>query len=117
MCIVSQKSGDIKDAPIPDQVDPPSIKESLKNNNYVNQFSEEGTKLLEQTNRPNVITVAQFMPFIALFQMSEEDKARYQKEHPRGGSPVGPYGRHMFDLYQKIYSRIRNQSSPTHYRD
>lgn len=70
-------AGPVKDAPIPNQVDPNSIAERLKSDNIVSQFAKEGAKLLEETNRPNVITAEQFMPYVLLFNM---DKEQYEKD-------------------------------------
>lgn len=67
----------IGDAKIPNAVNADKIRESLAKNHMVAQFSKLGTKLLEQTEKPNVITLAQFEPFIPLFNL---DKVRYDED-------------------------------------
>lgn len=65
---------ELKDAPIANSVNRDVIQEKLQSDHYVKQFAEQGAKLLEETNRPNIITYAQFEPFIELFNM---DKTKY----------------------------------------
>ena len=65
-------------------------------NHDVNRLIEDGKKLVAETNRPNVITLAQFTPFLPLFQMSEEDQKRYQADRPNG-----PYAQAMEALYKR----------------
>lgn len=59
---------EIKDAPIPNAVDAEAIRERLKNDHNISQFSKLGKALLEQSEQPNIITYAQFEPFLPLFQ-------------------------------------------------
>lgn len=66
-----------EDAPIPNKVDPDAIKEKLGGDHFVSKFSELGQVLLEQTNRPNVVTLEQFTPFIPLFNT---DVKRYETD-------------------------------------
>lgn len=68
---------DIRDANIPNVVNEEAIKEKLKNNHLVKQFADEGRKLLEKTERPNIITYAQFEPFIPLFNL---DRKKYEDD-------------------------------------
>lgn len=63
---------DIKDANIPDVVDTNKIKNSLAENHIVSIISKEGKALLDKTNKPNVITYAQFEPFIPIFKIDQE---------------------------------------------
>jgi len=53
-------------------VDEDKTKQNLEKSPYVDQFVKQGLKLLENTNRPNIITVEQFAPFIALYKFDEE---------------------------------------------
>jgi len=68
---------EIKDAPIPDTVDHDKIKESISKNHLAAIVAKEGNKLLEESERPNIITYAQFEPYIPLFNY---DKERYDKD-------------------------------------
>lgn len=75
---MSESQRDVKDAPIPNSVSHEKIADSLqKNSAAVRQLVEQGALLLAETNRPNIITLAQFEPFIPLFKM---DKNRYAKD-------------------------------------
>lgn len=52
--------------------DPSVLREGMKNDNTVKHFVKLGTALLEQTNRPNVITVDEFRPFVPMFNVDPE---------------------------------------------
>lgn len=72
---MSRKSVEVTgDAPIPNKVDPDSIKNKMSQDHFVSKFAELGKILLAETNRPNVITLEEFTPFIPLFNM---DKHRF----------------------------------------
>lgn len=68
------------DAPIPNKVDPGAIKEKIAKDHFVSQLVEMGKVLLEETNKPNIITLEQFEPFIPMFNM-DRDKYATDKEY------------------------------------
>lgn len=70
-----------------------SIRESLKDNTAVSRFAELGKKLLEETNRPNVITEEQFAPYMPLFN-PEKDK------FPDKDAPHNEYTLYLKKLFQ-----------------
>jgi hypothetical protein len=68
------------DAPIPNKVDQEAIKEKISKDHFVSQFTEMGKALLEETNKPNIITLEQFEPFIPMFNM-DKDKYATDKDY------------------------------------
>jgi hypothetical protein len=68
---------DITDAPIPDVVDKEAVAKKISGNHLADFVAAEGAKLLARTNRPNVITYAQFEPFLPIFRV---DKERYNND-------------------------------------
>lgn len=53
------------------------VQQNLEKNPHVEQFIKQGNKLLEETNRPNIITVEQFEPFLALYKL---DQQKYEND-------------------------------------
>lgn len=49
------------------------LKQSFQKDNNVSQFAELGKKLLEETNKPNIITQEQLKPYLALFSVDNEE--------------------------------------------
>lgn len=90
----------IKDAPISNSVNHDAIKEVLKKDHHVNQFSTLGTKFLEETERPNIITFAQFEPFIPLFNI---DKERIESDKAYRSDTQKLYDAYIHNLGINIY--------------
>lgn len=62
---------------------PPAIENMVKKDHFAEQFSKMGTELIKNIDKPNVITLAQFEPFISLFQDNQkkyEEDDSYAKE-------------------------------------
>jgi hypothetical protein len=74
---MAMKPSAIVDAPIANKVDADAIRERLKDNHVVQQLVKDGALLLAKTNQPNRITLAQFTPFIPIFNV---DKTRYAED-------------------------------------
>lgn len=87
----------MKDAPISNSVSAERVKERVHEDGLVSQVVKQGAELLRRTNRPNVITAAQFAPFKPMFNM---DKERYERE-----SPDGPYCLEM----NRLFNAWRNE--------
>lgn len=66
------------------------IRQMVEQDDTIKQFSRLGGELLEQSNKPNVITVQQFMPYIELFNV---DQTRY------GPDKDLAYNRYIDGLY------------------
>ena len=79
---MANKPRDVKDAPIPNAVNHGSVQEHLKQDNFVSRLVEQGKELLAETNRPNVITIEQFRPYVGLFNV---DKDRYKHDRDYRG--------------------------------
>lgn len=88
------------DAPIPNKVDPDAIKERISKDHFVSQFAEMGKILLEETNRPNVITLEQFEPFIPMFNA---DKVRYSTDTDYQAKMNALYNQYVRGLGINIY--------------
>jgi hypothetical protein len=67
--------------PMP-SLDPDDIQKRFSKNPMVLALIKEGGELVRQSEKPNVITVEQFLPFVPLFKM---DKERYLSEEPEKG--------------------------------
>lgn len=65
--------------PTPPVINPLAIRNALLQNHHVSQFSKLGHELLETTERPNIITFAQFEPFMDLFM----DRTKEMKKNPQ----------------------------------
>lgn len=133
----------IKDAPnVANAVDPEKVKAKMTGNHLVDEFVKLGEQLLEQTNKPNRITLAQFEPFIPLFNY-DKDKLdpvtgdpKYRDQFSKlmyryTKDPNGP----MINLYKpvivvvseeddtivtvlpQVYSQIRSDSEGDSLRD
>ena len=110
---MAEPTREIKDAPIANTVDPNSIKERLKQDNFVTLFSKLGTKMLEDTNKPNVITLEQFQPFIPLFNMNKE---LYEEDESYRLSINRLYNQFIRGLNINLYQPtivIRSREDPT----
>jgi hypothetical protein len=104
---------DIRDANIPNSVDQEAIKKKLSENHLVSKFSKEGTKLLEETERPNLITLNQFEPFIPMFNM---DKKKYEEDETYRLSMNRLYNQYVRGLGINLYQPtivIMSQEDPT----
>lgn len=66
--------------------------DATQHNLMARAIEKEGKKLLEATNRPNIVTVQQFMPFIELFQI---DYSKVDTEFRNT-----PEGKRLGELYQ-----------------
>ena len=62
------------DKPITADVREEVIKSKLANDHYAQLFTKLGNELLAETEKPNVITLDQFRPYIPMFQL---DHSRY----------------------------------------
>lgn len=67
-------------------IDHDTLKQKIGENHLVRQLEMAGKKLLEETNRPNVITYAQFEPYITLFNADKvklNEDQNYRREMQR----------------------------------
>ncbi len=102
----------VKDVPIPNLVNEQVIKERIASDNFVTQFTKEGTKLLENTNKPNIITVEQFLPYISLFNM---DKELYESDPTYKKRMDQLYSQYIRELSINLYETtlvIRSKEDP-----
>jgi hypothetical protein len=75
-----------------------AIEEALKSDTVISQFVTEGTALLKETNRPNIITLEQFAPFVPLFNV---DPTKYIPHSGPGSGRPNQYTRDLNDLYRR----------------
>lgn len=90
----------VKDIPIPNSVNEAVIKQRIASDNFVTQFAKEGTKLLENTNKPNIITVEQFLPYISLFNT---DKDLYETDPNYKSKMTQLYSQYIRELGINLY--------------
>jgi hypothetical protein len=96
--MINQPTGGLKAVPSREE-----LEKNLEKNPYVDQFVKQGAKLLEQTNRPNVITVEQFAPYVALYKV---DLEKYEEEDQ--------YRLHISRLFQQFRVNLSiNMFEPT----
>lgn len=77
-----------KENTIRDEVDPNSIKGKIaeglaKEDHAVAQLVKLGTELLKESEKPNIITVKEFEPFIPLFKVDNERLDQNSKRYDR----------------------------------
>ena len=63
---------EIVDANIKNSVNPEDIREKILAQHDIQQLIKSGEKLLEETNRPNIITLEEFEPYRPLFSIDSE---------------------------------------------
>jgi hypothetical protein len=72
----------------------------VTNNSDAARFAQLGKELLEKTNRPNIITLDQFTPFIPLFKVDQE---RYDKEEDYRKQLGRMFERYRVELSINLY--------------